>query len=55
MNRDRRVWRGFLLGLVLLPPNALWVLYMEHIGAPGPTPSTISLLVNVPTYSFRGL
>ena len=47
MNRDRRVWRGFLLGILLLPPNALWVLYMEHIGAHGPIPSTISLFFNV--------
>jgi len=47
VNRDRRVWRGFLLGTVLLPLNALWVLYMEHIGAHGPIPSTISLFFNV--------
>jgi hypothetical protein len=42
-----RVWRGLLVGLILLPLNALWVLYMEHIGAHGPIPSTISLFFNV--------
>ena len=41
------IWRGFLVGLVLLPVNALWVLYMEHILAYGPIPSTISLFFNV--------
>jgi len=44
---DRRVWRGFVIGLALLPLNGLWVLYMEHIGAHGPIPSTISLFFNV--------
>ncbi len=47
MTRDRRVWRGFLIGFALLPLNGLWVLYMEHIGAHGPIPSTISLFLNV--------
>jgi hypothetical protein len=42
-----RVWRGFVVGLILLPFNALWVLYMEHISAHGPIPSTISLFFNV--------
>jgi hypothetical protein len=43
---DRRIWRGFVIGLLLLPLNGLWVLYMEHIGAHGPIPSTISLFFN---------
>jgi hypothetical protein len=47
VNRETRVWRGFLVGIVLLPLNVLWVLYMEHIGAHGPIPSTISLFFNV--------
>lgn len=47
MKRGAPTWRGFLVGLILLPPNALWVLYMEHIGAYGPIPSTISLFFNV--------
>lgn len=47
MKRPAPTWRGFLVGLLLLPPNALWVLYMEHIGAHGPIPSTISLFFNV--------
>jgi len=42
-----RLWRGFVVGLVLIPPNALWVLWMEHIGAHGPILSTISLFFNV--------
>jgi len=42
-----RVWRGFAVGIVLLPFNALWVLYMEHIAAYGPISSTISLFFNV--------
>lgn len=42
-----RVWRGFLVGLALLPPNVMWVLWMEHIGAHGPILSTISLFFNV--------
>ena len=46
-SRRPRVWRGFVVGLALLPLNALWVLYMEHIGAHGPIPSTISLFFNV--------
>jgi len=35
------------VGAILLPLNALWVLYMEHIAAHGPIPSTISLFFNV--------
>jgi len=42
-----RIWRGFVIGIVLLPLNALWVLYMEHIAAHGPIASTISLFFNV--------
>ncbi len=42
-----RVWRGFVVGAILLPINALWVLYMEHISGYGPIPSTISLFFNV--------
>jgi hypothetical protein len=47
MARRAPIWRAFLIGLLLLPFNALWVLYMEHIGAHGPIPSTISLFFNV--------
>ncbi len=47
MRTGTRVWRGFAVGIVLLPFNALWVLYMEHIAAYGPIPSTISLFFNV--------
>ena len=47
MIRQTRVWRGFLLGIVLLPFNALWVLYMECIRQDGPICSTISLFFNV--------
>jgi hypothetical protein len=47
MNGDRRIWRGFLVGAVLVPINAMWVLYMERIGAYGPIASTISLFFNV--------
>ncbi|MCJ7795964.1 MAG: hypothetical protein MUQ56_04250 [Thermoleophilia bacterium] len=36
-----------MVGAILLPLNALWVLYMEHIAAHGPIPSTISLFFNV--------
>jgi hypothetical protein len=36
-----------VVGLFLLPPNALWVLYMESIGARGPWVSTYSILLNV--------
>jgi hypothetical protein len=42
-----RLWRGFAVGLVLIPPNVAWVLWMEHIGAHGPILSTISLFFNV--------
>ena len=42
-----RVWRGLVAGTVLLPPNVMWVLWMEHIGAHGPILSTISLFFNV--------
>ncbi len=47
MKRDTRLWRGFLLGIILLPFNGLWVLYTELIGGHGPVPSTISLFFNV--------
>ena len=47
MRERRRIWRGVVIGTVLLPINALWVLYMEHIAAHGPIPSTISLFFNV--------
>jgi len=47
MKRRTRVWRGFLLGVVLVPLNALWVLQMERIGGRGPWLSTISLFFNV--------
>lgn len=43
----RRVWRGFVVGLALLPLNCLWVLYAEAISARGPYFSTISLFYNV--------
>ena len=36
MERQTRLWRGFLVGIILLPFNVLWVLYMEHIAAHGP-------------------
>jgi hypothetical protein len=42
-----RLWRGFALGLVLLPFNTLWVFYMEQISGHGPFVSTISLFFNV--------
>jgi hypothetical protein len=41
------MWRGWLLALLLLPVNALWVLYMENIGGAGVLPTTISLFFNV--------
>jgi hypothetical protein len=44
---DRRLWRGFLVALILLPLNTLWGLYMEHISGQGPFVSTISLFFNV--------
>ena len=44
---DSRLWRGFLVGLVLVPLNALWMLYMERFSGYGPLPSTISLFFNV--------
>jgi hypothetical protein len=47
LERQTRLWRGFLVGIILLPFNVLWVLYMEHIAAHGPIPSTISLFFNV--------
>jgi len=40
-------WRGFFVGILLLPLNTLWVLYMELIGGHGPYCSTISLFFNV--------
>lgn len=42
-----RVWRGFAVGLALLPFNTLWVFYMEEVGGHGPFVSTISLFFNV--------
>ncbi len=47
MPSKRPIWRGFAVGVILLPLNVLWVLYMEHIAAHGPLPSTISLFFNV--------
>ncbi len=47
MRQRRTVWRGFLVGLALLPLNSLWVLYMECISGDGPYVSTISLFFNV--------
>jgi hypothetical protein len=44
---SRRVWRGFLVGLALLPANSLWVFYMEPVSGRGPYISTISLFFNV--------
>jgi hypothetical protein len=35
------------LGVLLLPPNAAWVYYMEMIGGQGPYVSTTSLFLNV--------
>ena len=43
----RRPWRGFLVGLALLPLNSLWVLFMESMTGRGPFVSTISLMFNV--------
>ncbi len=40
-------WRGFVVGLVLLPFNCLWVLFMESMTAKGPFVSTVSLMFNV--------
>jgi len=40
-------WRGYLVGLVLLPLNTLWLLWMEKIGGEGVLPTTISLFFNV--------
>jgi hypothetical protein len=42
-----RLWRGFLVGTILLPVNVLWVLFMECIRQDGPICSTISLFFNV--------
>jgi hypothetical protein len=47
MTRERGIWRGFLVGLILLPLNTLWVFYLESIGGYGPYVSTISLFFNV--------
>ena len=41
------MWRGFVVGSVLLPLNTLWVFYMEQISGHGPFVSTISLFFNV--------
>ncbi|MFB3881085.1 MAG: DUF6785 family protein [Armatimonadota bacterium] len=43
----RRLWRGFVLGFVLLPPNALWLIYLESFRGTGPHYSCISLFLNV--------
>ncbi len=40
-------WRGIVLGLLLIPPNALWVMWMESIGAHGPWVSTYTIFLNV--------
>ena len=45
--RHPRLWRGFLVGLALLPVNTLWVFRLEQIGGQGPFVSTISLFFNV--------
>ncbi len=42
-----RVWRGFVIGILLLPFNAIWLLYTEHIYVYGVIPTTISLFFNV--------
>jgi hypothetical protein len=42
-----RLWRGFVVGLVLLPPNSLWVIYLESFRGTGPHFSCISLFLNV--------
>ena len=47
MGKGLRVWRGFLVGLVLLPLDTLWVFYLESEGGRGPFVSTISLFFNV--------
>jgi len=44
---SRRIWRGFLVGLLLLPLNTLWVFYLESMGGCGPYVTTISLFLNV--------
>jgi Family of unknown function (DUF6785)/Domain of unknown function (DUF6784) len=43
----QRLWRGFLVGLVLLPPNAMWLIYLESFRGTGPHFSCISLFLNV--------
>ncbi len=40
-----RLWRALLLGLVLVPANAYWVIQMERVRA-GPYVSSISLFAN---------
>ncbi len=47
IERSSQPWRGFLVGLALLPFNCLWVLFMESMTAKGPFVSTISLMFNV--------
>ena len=44
---DRRVWRGFVVGLMLLPPSLLFQFSMEPAAGTGPYISTISLFFNV--------
>ncbi len=41
------IWRGIVVGLILLPVNTLWVFYLEQVGGHGPFVSTISLFFNV--------
>lgn len=47
MRPRRWPWRGFVVGLALLPPNSMWVFYMESFSGRGPYVSTISLFFNV--------
>lgn len=39
-------WRGFLLGLLLIPPNAYWINTIEAVQF-GPYPTTLSIFANV--------
>jgi hypothetical protein len=47
VKRNHRIWRGFLVGLALLPVNTLWVFHLEQVGGHGPFVSTISMFFNV--------
>jgi hypothetical protein len=42
----RLAWRGLLVGLALLPPNAYWIITVEAVQF-GPYSTTLSLLANV--------